>query len=36
MTVEEKLKEAFRLLKEVVDETGINLIDNLFVEIIIK
>ena len=28
MTVEEKLKEAFRLLKEVVDDTGINLIDN--------
>jgi hypothetical protein len=28
MTIEEKLKEAFRLLKEVVDETGINLIDN--------
>ena len=28
MTIEEKLKEAFRLLKEVVDETGVNLIDN--------
>lgn len=28
MTIEEKLKKAFQLLKEVVDETGINLIDN--------
>ena len=28
MTIEEKLREAFRLLKEVADETGVNLIDN--------
>lgn len=27
-TIKEKLEEAFRLLKEVVDETGVNLIDN--------
>lgn len=27
-TIKEKLEQAFRLLKEVVDETGINLIDN--------
>jgi len=28
MSIEQKLKEAFRLLKEVVDETKVNLIDN--------
>jgi hypothetical protein len=28
MTLEEKLKEAFRLLREAADETGVNLIDN--------